>query len=100
MANPVGRPMKYDKILAALAPGDLYSAAKVALFAEERGFLDAEDPEARQLSKQRIRLAMGRFRTNHEFPKEGDGLVYNQGQAPTPGWFGWRWQAAVPRGAG
>ena len=100
MANPVGRPMKYHKILAALQEGELYSAAKIALFAEAHGFISAVGSDELLLAKQRIRLAMGRFRTNHKFPKDGDGLVYNPGQAPTPGWFGWRWQAAVPRGLG
>ena len=96
MANPVGRPMKYNRILAGLKQAELYSAAKIALFAEEQGFISERDPNEVRLAKQRIRLAMGRFRTNHQFPKEGDGLVYNEGQAPTPGWFGWRWQAAIP----
>jgi hypothetical protein len=89
--------MKYHKILAELQEGELYTAAKIAEFAEAKGFISVGGLAEVRLAKQRIRLAMGRFRTNHQFPKDGDGLVYHPGQAPTPGWFGWRWQAAIPR---
>ncbi len=83
----IGRPMKYRDLLLALETHELYTPAKVADFAVERGFIP-EDFVARQ----RVRIAMGRYTNNHRFPDEGDGLVSSPGQAPTPGWFGWRYR--------
>ena len=89
--------MKYDVLIEAMDEGDLYSPAAIVKFAEENGFLksDPEKPKKRRLEKQRIRIAMGRYSNNHEFPDEGDGYLKVPGQAPVPAWFGWRWKAAL-----
>ena len=89
--------MKYDVLIEALAEGDLYSPAAIVKFAEENGFLksDPEKRNKRRLEKQRIRIAMGRYSNNHEFPDEGDGYLKIPGQAPVPAWFGWRWKASL-----
>ena len=85
--------MKYRKVIETLEEDDLYTPATIAAFAIEIGFLPL-GPNLR-LDKQRVRIAMGRFSNNHHFPDEGDGMVTLRGQAPTPGWFGWRWKAAL-----
>ncbi len=89
-SRPIGRPLKYRSLLLALETHELYTPAKVADFAIEHGFIP-EEFEARQ----RVRIAMGRYTNNHGFPDEGDGLVSSPGQAPTPGWFGWRYRQTV-----
>ncbi len=95
MKRPIGRPMKYRKILQRLENDDLYTPAAIARFAVEAGLVKESRNEPKKLVLQRIRIAMGRFSNNHDFPDEGDGMVTLRGQAPTPGWFGWRWKAPL-----
>jgi len=91
--------MKYKKVILQLDNYELYTPASIAAFAEKMGFFKSTDANSRRLDKQRIRISLGRFSNNHGFPDEGDGMVLLWGQAPTPGWFGWRWkEAAEPRG--
>ena len=87
--------MKYKSLIEALEEDDLYTPATIAAFAEETAYFEESDPQMKRLAKQRIRIALGRFSNNHQFPDEGDGMVTIKGQAPTPGWFGWRWKAAL-----
>ncbi len=87
--------MKYKKLIERLDEDELYTPASIAMFAVETDFLAAVDEDDLRLERQRVRIAMGRFSNNHAFPDEGDGMVTLRGQAPTPGWFGWRWQAAL-----
>lgn len=84
--------MKYVHLLNALDDFALYTAASIAAFADNHGFLDAEDPETRRLEKQRLRIAMGRRRSFRAFPDTGDGLFKEAGQPHTAAWFGWRWK--------
>lgn len=95
MRRPIGRPMKYKGIIERLEEDDLYTPATIAAFAEKIGFVKDQDQAQKRLAKQRIRIALGRFSNNHGFPDEGDGMVTIKGQSPTPGWFGWRWKAAL-----
>jgi len=87
--------MKYKKLIELLDEDELYTPAVIAAFAEETGFIQADDKATLRLERQRVRIAMGRFSNNHCFPDEGDGMITIRGQSPTPGWFGWRWQAAL-----
>ncbi|CAM2068602.1 hypothetical protein SCOR_24745 [Sulfidibacter corallicola] len=87
--------MKYNKIIEKLVEDELYTPATIAALGEALGMVDTSDPEKRKRDRQRIRIALGRFSNNHNFPDEGDGIVTLKGQAPTPGWFGWRWKAAL-----
>ena len=87
--------MKYNNLIEMLQEDDLYTPATITALAEARGMVTETDPDKRRLEKQRIRISLGRFSNNHEFPDEGDGMVRVKGQAPTPGWFGWRWRAAL-----
>jgi hypothetical protein len=88
--------MAYKSLIEKLDEDTLYSPSLIARFAEEHGLLPGGDTRAPlQIKKQRIRIALGRFSNNHDFPDEGDGMVTIRGQAPTPGWYGWRWQAAL-----
>ncbi len=87
--------MKYKGIIERLEEDDLYTPATIAAFAEKIGFVKDQDQAQKRLAKQRIRIALGRFSNNHGFPDEGDGMVTIKGQSPTPGWFGWRWKAAL-----
>ncbi len=91
----MGRPRKYEAILKVLEDGKLYSPAGVARFAEENGLLEGANEKARTQSRQRVRISMGRWANRNEFPDEGDGLLTIPGQAPTPGWFGWRWKGSL-----
>lgn len=95
MRRPIGRPIKYRKIIEKLEPDTLYTPATIAAFAEAQDLLEETPQENHKLLKQRIRIALGRFSNNRHFPDEGDGMVTIRGQAPTPGWFGWRWQNAI-----
>lgn len=94
----LGRPLKYKEIIEALNPNELYSAAKIVRFAEASEMLNdhlEEDlpPEAAlDLAKRRIRITLGRFSSNHGFPRRGDGTVRLKGQPPVRGWYGKRWQ--------
>ena len=87
--------MKYKVLLDQLDEDELYTPASITAMAERTGFIKSRDPNQRRLEKQRIRISLGRFSNNHAFPDEGDGMVTLRGQAPTPGWFGWRWKAAT-----
>ena len=93
----LGRPMKYGPLLLSLDHESLYTPAKICAFAEQNGLLrsDPNDPPARTLEKRRVRIAMVRLSNNHHFPDEGDGMVLLPGQAPIPGWYGWRWQTTL-----
>ena len=92
--QPIGRPPKYEEIIGRLVDEELYSPGSIARFAEEQGllvdFLDLE-PNRKKVML-RIRIAMGRASNNNGFPDEGDGRVKVPGQAPVPGWYGWRWK--------
>ncbi|MCP4406171.1 MAG: hypothetical protein GY807_00085 [Gammaproteobacteria bacterium] len=93
--RPVGRPRKYVPLMAALDDDELYSPAVIARIAQGQGllapFLTEESNEDQVM--QRIRIAMIRISNLHNFPDEGDGQVRIEGQAPVPGWFGWRWKS-------
>lgn len=87
--------MKYGDLILLLHPETIYTPAAIAHFAIAHNYIVETDPEKRKRIYSRIRLSMGRFSNNHEFPDQGDGFVVLKGQAPTPGWYGWRWQQAL-----
>ena len=87
--------MKYRNLLMALPEDQLYSAATIATFAEEKRLVNLQPPGPKALGRQRIRIALARFAANQGFPATGDGLITLRGQAPTAAWYGWRWHAAV-----
>lgn len=90
----VGRPAKYNQIIAALDTTAVYTAATIAAFASGNHLFSADVEPAR--AKQRLRITLGRMIQNKRglFPPGGDGKVKQPGQPPTPGWYGWRWQQA------
>lgn len=92
MKKPAGRPRKYHVLLRQLDPDTLYSAASIARWAIATDQYGTLTPNQQKMTQQRIRIALGRWCNNHQFPDEGDGIVLLPGQSPTPGWFGWRWQ--------
>lgn len=93
--KPICSPVKYKTILDALDPEVVYTPASIANFAESNDFIKAKDQEAIKLTKQRIRIYMGRFSNKYMFPDKGDVLMAIEGKAPTPGWFGSDWQKAA-----
>ena len=95
--KPLGRPMKYNKLIVQLEDDVLYTPASIAVFAVDCGFIGADAPEVLRRKKQRVRISLGRFSNNHAFPDEGDGMLRLAGQAPTPAWFGWRWKQAADK---
>ncbi len=80
---------KYDDLLEQLHNDELYSSGRIVQLARARVYLT----EVRALLRMRIAL---NARANRAcFDSAGDGLVKLAGQAPTPGWFGWRWKKLV-----
>jgi len=90
MPNRIGRPMKYKGIIQALDDQRVYTPAAIATLAEERGLIDRQKP-----ARVRLRHALARFTVNHHFPHAGDGYITLKGQAPSLGWFGWRFKDAI-----
>jgi hypothetical protein len=90
--------MKYDWVLKALTDKQLYTPADIADLAMAMGLGDQFPDEDQKLLRTRVRITMGRFGMNHQFPRGGDGMVVREGQAPTPGWLGSRWKGARPLG--
>lgn len=85
-----GRPKKYLPVVCLLEDQILYTPAQIGRLAADCAGLTHKD-DRRKLT-QRVRITMARFATKHQFPHNGDGIVTLPGQAPTPGWFGWRWK--------
>ena len=95
--RPIGRPRIYNEIIKMLREDELYTPAVIAQFAEAHDMLPnhPQTPEQIRLAKQRIRISMIRYATIRNFQAYSDGMVKLKGQAPTPGWFGWRWIAGL-----
>ena len=93
----IGRPRKYTHIIDALEEDEIYSPGAIVRFAEEKGLLDDyfEEESNKKLVRQRIRISCIRLSEMHQFPAGGDALVTIKGQAPTPGWYGWRWKQSL-----
>jgi len=91
----IGRPMRYGEIIHALDDQTLYSPALIASLGVDIGLIEGETVEEVKINRGRCRHALGRLVINHSFPDEGDGLVSVPGQAPTPGWFGWRFKETL-----
>jgi len=92
----VGRPAKYDDIIAALDASRVYSAATIARFALGRALFSEDEEIEPARAHQRLRITLGRMTQNKRnlFPPDGDAKVKQPGQPATAGWFGWRWQRA------
>lgn len=89
----IGRPMKYDHVLLRLDDEGLYTPADIADLAMAMGVARQDPSVPATLMRTRVRITMGRYGKNHDFPPEGDGMIRRPGQAPTPAWRGWRWKA-------
>jgi len=87
------RPKKYKNLIRNLDEDVVYSPATIAAFALEHELLKEEGVEIKKQA-QRVRIAMGNFSNQHDFPDQGDDMVYIRGQSPKPGWYGWRWKNA------
>lgn len=93
-----GRPLKYRHLLEILEDDTIYSPGSIVRNGEEKGLLSIpEGSEERNLQRLRIRHTLSRFARNHEFPRPGEGWVTLIGLAPTPGWRGSTWKAALPQ---
>lgn len=86
--------MKYKKIIDQLDEDSIYTPGSIAIFAAKKELYASKNSEDLKAERHRLRISLGRFSNNHKFPDHGDGTVTLPGQAPTPGWFGWRWMAA------
>ena len=84
MPNPPGRPMKYKKLLRALRDYVVYTPSTIATLAEDCGMFKSlpDDIKGLRLEHQRIRITMGRFSNNNNFPDEGDGHVVERTSLP------------------
>lgn len=89
----VGRANKYGHVIAMLDDYTLYTPARIARAARDKGFLKHEvDPER---AYNRLRAAMIRFANYHQFPKGGDAMLKIFHAAACPAWFGWRWKSVL-----
>ena len=100
MARKIGRPMKYPQFITALDDTTFYSPASIVRHGREQEIfaemlLEDATPEQEKKLVLLIRHTLARFSQNHQFPPEGDGLVYLTGQAPIRGWYGKRWKCAL-----
>ena len=96
MSKSAGRPMKYKHLLLALSDKNLYTPACIALNAEALGLIKVPKHKPEKLNMRRkIRHTMARYKANHGFPENGDGIIKIFGQAPTPAWLGSRWKARL-----
>lgn len=85
----MGRPKRYLSLIMELEQDLLYSPSMIARMAGPNIDL-----------RRRVRITMARYATKHKFPDYGDGIVVVAGQAPTPGWYGWRWQETYGENGG
>ena len=90
-----GRPMKYPHFIMTLEDDVVYTPGTVALLGQELGFLDDVPDSEKSDARMRVRHTLARYRVNHKFPIDGDGMVRVRGQAPTIGWKGGRWKEPV-----
>ncbi|MDJ0835088.1 MAG: hypothetical protein QNK37_01145 [Acidobacteriota bacterium] len=74
--------MKYAQYIEALEDNRLYAAGTIPTVTNP-------------IERRRMRIAFIHFRKSRGFPDRGDGFLTIPGQAPFPGWFGWRWKAAL-----
>lgn len=81
------------RILEELADPEVYSSVSIAFLARDRGLLDPSFSESRALH--RLRITLNRLTDIHAFPVGGDCLIVDEGKAPIPGWFGWRWKRLI-----
>ena len=87
-----GQSNEYVHILGALEDGEAYTPASIGQFAKSRGLLQSSDPDEEKLEMHGMMILLGRLAREHRFPMDGDTSVTRHGQAPAPGWFGWRWK--------
>ena len=87
--------MKYRWILLALKDDELYTPSAIADLAMAMGAQKKHPKVPEKLLRLRIRVAMGRYGSNHGFPRRGDGLLRRSKQAYTPAWFGKRWKGEI-----
>lgn len=95
MGLDMGRPLKYTSLLIDLMDDEVYSSASIVRLADQNGYFEDVMEADRSNFKKRVRLTLSRLATAREFPVFGDGHVILKGQAPTAGWYGWRWKYAV-----
>lgn len=85
----MGRPKLYTFIAEWLLPDELYSAGMIAkLYAKHM-------PDVSKKQRLRVRINMGRLKSNYKFPREGDGMVAMPKESSTPAWRGSRWIQAL-----
>lgn len=96
LSQGVGRPMKYRDFLDILEEDAIYLPATIVDHGIKHGLVELfQDLEQAKKNRLKIRHTLARFAKNHGFPEEGDGSIKMPGQTSMPGWFGWRWQAAI-----
>lgn len=88
--------MKYHRFLEILEDDRIYSPGTITQNGKRNGLFPEglSDQELRH-AQLRVRISLGRFAYNHNFPREGDGLVTVLGQPTIAGWKGSRWKAAM-----
>lgn len=97
MTKKRGRPRKYAHFITILDNQKIYSPSSIVAYGEKLGFFKGIHGQAKEVAKRRVRIAIGVMKRTQQFPIRGDGLVIKRGLAPTPGWYGARWKAALEK---
>ncbi len=93
---PKGRPMKYRHYIEILEDERIYTPATIVDHGIAHGLFPIDLKEsAGQSLRLKIRHALSRLSLNRGFPRIGDGLVFVDGQAPSRGWYGFRWKSTL-----
>jgi len=90
-----GRPLKYTHFIMELEDDKVYSPGTIARLGQELGFFDDIEDDDKFDARLLVRHTLARYRVNHRFPEEGDGLVKMRGQGSSTGWSGERWKSDI-----
>lgn len=92
----MGRPLKYKHFIAALDDQTIHTPATIVQHGIKQGFFSPPlEGKSFDEARLRVRHTLARFSSNHQFPFQGDGFAFIQGQPPIRGWHGWRWKLAA-----
>jgi len=90
-----GRPLKYVHFVMELDDDQIYSPGTIARLGQELGFLDDIEDKNKSDARLLVRHTLARYRVNHRFPEEGDGVIRIRGQGSSTGWSGERWKSDI-----
>lgn len=84
--------MYYKDLVLSLEDDRLYSASTIAQLAFEGEGINFK--KARKPTRVNLRHSLCLLARQADFPREGDGLVFQRGVAAASAWYGKRWKQA------